>query len=358
MSAQAKKKLDVLGMLPEELDELLAGRGLDPYRSTQVVEWLYRHGARSFGEMTNLPKTLREELASEFCIAGLEMLNVRVSSRDGTKKFLFGLSDGGSVESVLLPEGERSTVCISTQVGCGFGCLFCASATGGLARNLSVGEIVEQARRARFDPDAGRLTNIVLMGMGEPLANYRATAKAVRIFLHKRGFGLGKRRVTISTAGYVPGILELAEDDLPVRLALSLHATENAVRSRLMPINRRYPIEQVLDACRRLTRSRQTPLTVEYMLIEGENDSLREAGRLAKMCRSLGAKVNLIPCNPALSDKFRAPTKERMLQFQAELRKAGVLAFIRRSRGVDIEAACGQLRASSDAHGERVAGSH
>ncbi len=347
MSERAAEKPDILGMLPEEVDEHFASRGLQRYRSAQVVEWLYRHNARSFEEMTNLSKSLRAELARDFCITDLTTLKTQVSKQDRTKKFLFGLADGASVEAVLLPDGNRSTVCISTQVGCAFGCLFCASGAGGLARNLSVGEIVDEARKALFDPDAGQLTNIVLMGMGEPLANYDATAKAVRIFVHERGFALGKKRVTISTAGYLPGILRLAEDNLPVRVALSLHATDNVTRSRLMPINRKHPIEQVLEACKRLERRQRTPLTIEYMLIEGVNDSLEDARRLSKISQTLEAKVNLIAFNPTPSGKFRPPSREKVLQFQAELRRHGVLAFVRRSRGQDIDAACGQLRASA-----------
>lgn len=333
-------------MLPEEIDALLAGPGLPSYRSAQVVEWLFRHSARSFDEMTNLPKNLRTQFAEAYSITDLKVLKAQISEIDKTKKLLLGLNDDAEVETVMLPEGKRGTVCISTQLGCAFGCPFCASGKNGLTRNLSVGEIIDQARRARSDPDIGDLTNIVLMGMGEPLANYDATVKAVRIFLHERGFALGKRRVTISTAGYLPGLERLAEDDLPVRLALSLHATDNATRNRLMPINRKYPIERVLEACKHLHIRRRTPLTIEYMLIEGQNDSLAEARRLAGISQSLKAKVNLIPWNQIPSSRFKAPSEERILRFQAELRKAVVLAFIRRSRGADIEAACGQLRAS------------
>lgn len=344
MAQNSAKKLDLLGMLPEEISELMARRGLEAYRSAQVTEWLYQHNARSLDAMTNLPKRLRDELAEELFITDIRALKVQVSQRDRTKKILFELSDGMTVETVLMPEAGHSTVCVSTQVGCAFGCVFCASGAGGLARNLSTGEIVDQARWAQYDPDAGRLTNIVLMGMGEPLANYEATAKAVRIFIHERCFALGKRRVTISTAGYAPGIRRLADDDLPVRLALSLHATDNKTRSRLMPINRKYPLEETLDACRLLARNRRTPLTIEYMLMRDVNDSLPEAAKLAKISLSLDAKVNLIECNPVLSGRFAAPPRERILRFQATLRNAGVLAFIRRSRGLDVEGACGQLR--------------
>lgn len=346
MGAHPGDKRDLLGMLPEEVDSLTLARGLPRYRSAQIVEWLYVHGARSFEEMTNLPKDLRETFSREFMITDLHVLKTASSRKDRTKKYLFGLPDGAAVEAVLLPEEERGTVCISSQVGCAFGCLFCASGSGGLARNLSVGEIVDQARKAKFDPDAGRLTNIVLMGMGEPLANYDAVAKAVRIFLHERGFALGTRRVTISTAGFVPGLRRLAADDLPVRVALSLHATTNRARSRLMPINKAYPLEQVVAACKGLAR-RRTPLTLEYMMLSGVNDSPEDAARLAAMAQSLDAKVNLIPYNPVPRDAFRPTPAGRILNFQAKLREAGVLAFIRRSRGQDIEAACGQLRAST-----------
>ncbi|RJP18921.1 MAG: 23S rRNA (adenine(2503)-C(2))-methyltransferase RlmN [Candidatus Abyssobacteria bacterium SURF_5] len=351
MSTVGQDRPDLLAMLPEEVDALFLDIGLPRYRSAQVVEWLYVHGARSFDEMTNLPKSLRETLSKDLTITNLQTLKVAVS-RDRTKKFLFGLTDGAAIETVLLPEGERSTACISTQVGCAFGCLFCASGAGGLARNLTAGEIVDQARKAKFDADAGRLTNIVVMGMGEPLANYEATTKAVRIFLHERGLALGGRRITISTAGFVPGIRRLAADDLPVRVALSLHAADNRTRNKLMPINRKYPLEQVIDSCTELGR-RRTPLTLEYMLIFEINDSFDDAARLADIAHALKAKVNLIPYNPVPGGRYRAPSEERVLRFQARLREAGVLAFIRRSRGTDIDAACGQLRqsASREGHG-------
>jgi 23S rRNA (adenine2503-C2)-methyltransferase len=340
----AEEKRDLLGLLPEEIDALIFERGLPGYRSAQIVEWLYAHGVDSFDQMTNLPKGLREEMAKDFLITNLQVLKISLSQRDRTKKFLFGLSDGAAVETVLMPEGEKSTVCLSSQVGCSFGCLFCASGAGGLSRNLSAGEIVDQARKARFDPDAGRLTNVVLMGMGEPLANYDATARAVRIFIHPRAFALGARRVTISTAGFVPGIKRLAEDELPVRVALSLHAADNKKRSRLMPINKKYPIEQVVEACRGFAEKRM-PLTLEYLLIDGINDAPEDAQRLVRIARSLKAKVNLILYNPVPSDRYRPSPPERVLRFQAILRGAKILAFIRRSRGGDIEAACGQLRA-------------
>ena len=333
-------------MLPEEIDALLASKGLETYRSLQILEWLYQKDARSFAEMTNLPGRLREQLSGECRITDLKPLEVKSSRRDQTKKFLFELEDGAAVETVLMPERGRGTVCVSTQVGCAFGCRFCASGEGGLVRDLTAGEIVDQVRRARFDSDAVRLTNVVLMGMGEPLANYGVSARAVRIFQHKRCFGIGKRRITISTAGYVPGIQRLAEDDLEVRLAISLHATDDKTRNRLMPINKKYPIKKLLEACKPLAGNPQTPLTIEYMLIEGVNDSLRQARELARMANSLSAKVNLLYYNPALSKKFVAPPHEQALRFQATLKEAGVLALIRRSRGQDIQGACGQLRAS------------
>jgi 23S rRNA (adenine2503-C2)-methyltransferase len=337
-------------MLPEEMESLLEARGLEGYRSRQIVEWLYIKDARAFKDMTNLPARLREELAEEFRIADLKPANVQISRSDRTKKFLFALDDGRSVETVLMPEAGNNTACISTQVGCSFGCLFCASGKRGLGRNLTAGEIVDQARHARFDPDAGRLSNIVLMGMGEPLANYEASATAVRIFQHERCFALGKRRVTISTAGYAPGIRKLAGDNLAARLAISLHATDDETRSRLMPINKKYPIKELISALRPLAGNPQTPLTIEYMLIEGVNDSLKQARALARICATLSAKVNLIAYNPAVSGDFVAPPEDKVLRFQATLREEGILAFIRRSRGLDIDGACGQLRSSSHKH--------
>jgi 23S rRNA (adenine2503-C2)-methyltransferase len=334
-------------MLPDEIDEALASEGLPAYRSKQILEWLYQKDARSLDKMTSLPKSLRESLAAKYRISDLRRVKVRLSDRDRSKKFLFTLRDGARIETVLLHEGERDTVCVSTQVGCAFGCAFCATGRGRLERDLTAGEIVDQARRARFDEKAGRLTNVVLMGMGEPLANYEASARAVRIIQHERCLALGKRRVTISTAGYVPGINQLAEDDLPVKLAISLHATDDKTRGRLMPINRKYPMKKLLEALRPLAGRTQTPLTIEYMLIDGVNDSLRQARELARICRSLSAKVNLLSLNPSPSGKFSPTPKPQALRFQKALREADVLAFIRKSRGLDIEGACGQLGASA-----------
>lgn len=352
MSKTAKKKPDLLGLFPEEIDELLASRGLEPYRSEQIVEWLYERGVRSFKEMTNLPKNLRSELEESLSITGIALLKAQVSRLDGTKKFLFGLDEDKAVESVLLPDGKRSTVCISTQVGCSFGCIFCASGGEGLVRNLRAGEIVDQVRTARSHIEAGRLTNIVLMGMGEPLANYEAVVRAIRIFEHKRCLAFGKRRITLSTAGYVPGIRRLAQDDVPVRVAISLHATDNKTRNRLMPINRKYPLEKLIDACKPLAGNPQTPLTIEYMLMRNINDSPKQARELVGICKALEAKVNLITYNPALSGVLCVSPRERILQFQEELKKNGILAFVRRSHGLDIDAACGQLRAlwAHDSH--------
>ncbi len=345
VSEATNKKRDLLGLFPEEIDELLAERGLEPYRSTQIVEWLYAHGARSFGEMTNLPKPLRDEMETHFTVTAIAVLREQVSRSDGTKKFLLGLDEDNAVESVLLSDGKRSTVCISTQVGCSFGCIFCASGGGGFVRNLTAGEIINQVRTARSHIETGRLTNIVLMGMGEPLANYEATVRAIRIFQHPRCLAFGKRRITLSTAGYVPGLRRLAKDDVAVRVAISLHATDNKTRNRLMPINRKYPLEKLIDACKPLSGNPQTPLTIEYMLMKHINDSPKQARELARICKALDAKVNLIAYNPALSGDFSAPPRERILHFQEMLKENGILAFLRRSHGRDIDAACGQLRA-------------
>jgi 23S rRNA (adenine2503-C2)-methyltransferase len=332
-------------MLPEELDELCVARGLESYRSAQILEWLYTHGVRSFDEMTNLPKQMRQKFADECALTDLIPVRVQASSLDDTRKFLLRLRDGNTMEAVLLPEGNRWTACISTQVGCSFGCAFCASGAGGFVRNLTAGEIVAQARMLRFNAEDKRLTNIVFMGMGEPLANYDATAQAVRIFQHPRCMAMGKRRVTISTAGYVPGIHRLAGDTLPVRLAVSLHATDDRLRNRLLPINRKYPIRQLLAACKPLAGNPQTPLTIEYMLMNKVNDSPNQARELVDLCRSLDAKVNLIAYNPTGKGNFAPSPPEQVRQFQSVLRENGILAFVRHSRGLDIDAACGQLRA-------------
>jgi 23S rRNA (adenine2503-C2)-methyltransferase len=268
-----------------------------------------------------------------------------VGSRDGSEKLVLRLADGRTVHSVLMPDGDRLALCLSTQVGCGFGCTFCFTGTMGLVRNLSAGEILGQVFAARelLAPGA-RLTHIVFMGMGEPLANYAATVKALRVLTDAEGFGFSPRRITVSTVGLVQGIERLAGENLRVNLAISLHAPTDEVRSRLMPVNRGWGLDELLAACRRFPLPVRQRITFEYVLLDGMNDSVQDARQLARRLSGLKAKVNLIPFNAWEGSEFRRPSGERIAAFQRVLLDAGITATIRWSKGEDVGAACGQLR--------------
>jgi 23S rRNA (adenine2503-C2)-methyltransferase len=315
-----------------------------PYRAKQLRQWLFQKRAVSFDEMTNLPRSLREGLAEAFSI-GRPVTLRRSEARDGTVKFLFGLADGASIESVLIPETARLTLCISTQAGCGLGCAFCATAVLGLKRNLAASEIVDQVLEASRTLSGGRrITHVVLMGMGEPLANYEQTVRALEIITDGDwGIGISPRRVTLSTVGLVPQIKKLM-DETRVNLAVSLHASSDELRGRLMPINRRYPLEQLLACCRSLPLPRRKRITFEYVLLRAVNDSEDDARRLAALLRGVPCKVNLIPFNPHPESAFERPTEEEVGRFQRVLHDAGVQTNVRRPRGDDIQAACGQLQ--------------
>ncbi len=295
--------------------------------------------------MTNLKKDLRQRLAAVFDIGRLHRRTCETAA-DGTRKYLFELVDGERIESVLIPERDHYTLCLSTQVGCAQGCRFCLTASGGLGRNLTQGEILAQVRDIRFDLEQPEnLTNIVFMGMGEPLANYRNLIGAIGLLQdNKVGFGFSKRKITVSTAGLVPRLADLGRDT-DVGLAVSLNATDNETRSRLMPINRRYPLEVLLEACRRYPLAPQRRITFEYILLAGINDSPADARRLSALLRPIRAKINLIPFNDHPGSEFRRPDEGTILAFQKVLVDQRYTAIIRRSKGREISAACGQLRA-------------
>ena len=295
--------------------------------------------------MTNLKKDLRQRLAAVFDIGRLHRRTCETAA-DGTRKYLFELVDGERIESVLIPERDHYTLCLSTQVGCAQGCRFCLTASGGLGRNLTQGEILAQVRDIRFDLEQPEnLTNIVFMGMGEPLANYRNLIGAIGLLQdNKVGFGFSKRKITVSTAGLVPRLADLGRDT-DVGLAVSLNATDNETRSRLMPINRRYPLEVLLEACRRYPLAPQRRITFEYILLAGINDSPADARRLSALLRPIRAKINLIPFNDHPGSEFRCPDEGTILAFQKVLVDQRYTAIIRRSKGREISAACGQLRA-------------
>jgi len=312
-----------------------------PFRAVQIFDWLYKRKATRFEDFTTLPKPLREKLAARFAIGGLEVAD-KLESADGTTKLLFRLSDGEHVETVLIPAGRRLTLCLSTQVGCKFGCAFCTSGRHGFQRDLAPSEIVGQVLAA--ERAFGREpTNYVLMGMGEPLDNWANVEKALGIMNAPEGLGVAARRLTISTAGFVDAFERLAALDLQINLSLSLHAVTDRLRDRLMPINRRFPLETVIDAAEKYVRSGGRMITLEYIVIAGINDSLDDADGLAAIARRLRAKVNLIAYSPVEGLPFKTPADAELARFMRWLEERKVGTTLRLSKGADIAAACGQL---------------
>lgn len=334
-----------------ELEAWLAERGHPRYRARQLFHWAYQQLALDYQAMTVLPKTLRAELADALQVTTLAPVREVVTDGGETVKLLFRTSDGQFVETVLMFYPDRTTVCVSCQIGCAIGCTFCATGMSGLIRNLSAGEMVSQvvfaARRAR---ERGRpLTNLVVMGMGEPFQNYEATMNMVAILHDEAGMRFGARRITLSTSGLVPFIDRLAGEPYQVKLAVSLHAPNDELRSRLVPLNRRYPVGELLAACRRYVAATGRRISFEYTLIDGVNDQEETAEDLARLLRGLLCHVNLIPLNPTpAAPSFRRPPPERIERFATVLRQHGISTTVRYSRGVDIAAACGQLRADHE----------
>jgi len=328
-----------------QLAEWIAGEGLPKFRNEQILRWLYARRARSFDGMTDISKPTRQLLDAHFSIIP-PMISRVETSVDGSRKYLFVLKDGHTIESVLIPERDHYTLCISTQVGCAMGCRFCMTGKSGLTRNLTKAEILDQVLGVldELPPDGPRLTNIVLMGMGEPLANYENVRQAIAILTDNRiGLQLSQRRVTLSTAGIVPRLKELAHDT-KIRLAISLNASDNETRDMLMPINKKYPIEALIAACVEYSLAPRDKITFEYILIKDVNDTIADARRLAKLLRPVKAKINLIPFNEHPESEFKRPDQSGIEAFQAELLKQHYTAIIRWSKGADISAACGQLR--------------
>jgi 23S rRNA (adenine2503-C2)-methyltransferase len=345
----------------DQMAALLAGWGEPGFRVEQLWHWLYRSLADDFESMTNLPRALRERLAVETDLRLLRPQSQQVSASGLTRKVLFFLRDDNSIESVRMDYHDRCTACISTQAGCGMGCSFCATGQMGLTRNLSPGEIVAQvlyfAREIR-QQEVQRATalgiqaeltehpisNVVLMGMGEPLANYEATWQAVEALTDERGYDLGARRITLSTVGLVPGIQRLAEEELPINLAVSLHAPDDALRNQLVPPNQRYPLHELMSAVRAYAEKTRRRVTIEYALIDGVNDRLAQAQALAALLAGLLCHVNLIPLNPTPDSPLQPSSRQQVDAFRHELQWAGVPTTVRMRRGIDIEAGCGQLR--------------
>jgi 23S rRNA (adenine2503-C2)-methyltransferase len=342
-----KRKSDILELSREQLIAWLADRKIAPYRADQIQKWVYLHQADSFEFMTNISKKIRTLLSQHFVIGRLVPEQIE-TSRDGSRKYLFKLKDGKYIESVLIPERDHYTLCVSSQVGCAQGCLFCLTATGGFERNLTRGEIIAQVRDIKNElEDPMRLTNIVFMGMGEPLANYNNLVSAIGVITDTdAGLRLASRRVTISTAGLVPRLADLGRDTR-VNLAVSLNATDNNTRDRLMPINRSYPLEKLLAACRQYPPAPGRRITFEYILIQGMNDSQSDARRLAKLLQPIRCKINLIPYNAHEGCGFERPSETVIKAFYDILFAKNYTVIVRRSKGQDISAACGQLRARS-----------
>jgi len=341
------KTLNLLGQPQDRLEAFFAELGEKPFRARQVMQWMHQRGAERFEVMTDLSRELRSRLAEVAEIRLPSVISEQVS-KDGTVKWLFASGAGQAVESVFIPEPGRGTLCISSQVGCALDCAFCATGAQGFNRNLTAAEIVGQVTHAnrtlpRRPSGEAAVTNVVFMGMGEPLANYRSLLPALDLLISDLAYGLSRRRVTVSTSGIVPHIERLG-DDCNVSLAVSLHAPDNDLRDRLVPINRVHPIEELLDACWRYAAKRANRfITFEYVMLKDVNDSAACADRLADLLRDRPAKVNLIPFNPFTGSDFRRSSQDAIGTFQGRLRKRGVIATTRRTRGGDIDAACGQL---------------
>ncbi len=337
---------NLVGMLPSELEDLAVEFGASRYRGRQLATWMYRKGVFSLDAMSDLPKDFRGALSENSTVTLPDVERV-TPSLDGSRKLVFRLEDDSRVSAVIMPDDDRITLCLSTQVGCGFACAFCLTGTMGLERNLTAGEIVGQllAANALLAEDGRRVTHLVFMGMGEPLANYAALVKAVRVFIDaKLGLGYSPRRITVSTVGLVSGIEKLGREDLKVNLAVSLHAASDEVRARLMPVNKSWNLAALMDAVRKYPLAHRQRVFFEYVMLEGVNDDVEDARRLARLLRGVKGKVNLIPFNDWDGSTFQRPPLPRILAFQAVLLDAGITTTVRWSKGEDIGAACGQLR--------------
>ncbi|MFZ5998099.1 MAG: 23S rRNA (adenine(2503)-C(2))-methyltransferase RlmN [Nitrospirota bacterium] len=340
------KKTNLKALTKQELESFVNGSGLPAYRTKQILHWIYEKYARSVQDITELSKDLREGLSAHAYISNIELINRQISD-DGTEKFLFGLEDGESIESVLIPDEARLTLCISSQVGCAMCCRFCLTGTMGLKRNLEAHEIVDQVISVNRTIAPMRVTNIVLMGMGEPLANFDNVVEA--LWRISELVKISSKRITLSTSGLAPKILELAKKGPKVKLAVSLNATTDEVRNYIMPVNRTHPLEVLLDACRKFPLPAGRRITFEYVLLKGVNDSLEDARRLVQLLKGIPSKINLIPFNPYPGSEFQRPDERRVLEFQKVLINAHMTAIIRKSKGQDILAACGQLKAKYSA---------
>lgn len=336
--------INILNLTPVELKDRFKALGLEPYRTDQVLEWIYGKGVYEFDRMTNLSKELKEKLKASFTVAFPQEVREARSHQDKSVKMLLKLRDNDLVEAVYMPMEHRRTVCVSSQVGCKFHCAFCASGQNGFFRNLTMGEIMAQILMARDLSPEKKITNIVFMGIGEPFDNYAELLRTVRTLNAKKGLGLGARKITISTCGIVPKIESLSNEGLQIELSVSLHGATDRVRETIMPVNRAYPVKALLDACKRYIKKTKRAITFEYILIKGINASERDARELAKVLKGMLCKVNLIPYNPIEEFPHDQPNYPEIVSFQQILQEAGIRTTVRFSKGRDIQAACGQLR--------------
>ena len=339
-------KSDIRGLSHAELTQYLQSIGEPAFRAAQIFDWLYKKCVDSFAEMKNLPAPLRQRLQDDFVFLPQSFVT-EAKSTDKTKKFLFTLGDREKVETVLIPTAERTTVCVSTQAGCKFGCRFCASGIGGWTRNLTSAEIVSQILHAKRSAQAVPLTNIVFMGVGEPLDNYDNLLKAIRIMNSAEGMNIAARRITISTCGVIPKIQKLAQEGMQLELAISLHGYSNESRNVLMPVNRKYPLKDLIAACREYIKATNRQITFEYILIKDVTCSDMAAQELGELLKGMLCKINLIPYNKVAEFEHERPSVKDMHAFRDRLAEYGVLAMIRTPRGPDVAAACGQLRHSA-----------
>jgi len=342
------EKINLLDFTSERLKGFFLERGEKPFRATQIIKWIHQHGVDNFADMSNVSKALRAELEE---IAEIRPLKIAIDdkSTDGTRKWLLRLDDGNCIETVFIPEADRGTLCVSSQVGCALDCTFCATARQGFNRNLTVAEIIGQVWLAKKilqpDPESDRvISNVVMMGMGEPLLNFNNVIDAMKLMLDDNAYGLSKRRVTLSTSGVVPA-LDRLRAEVDVSLAISLHAPNNALRDQLVPVNRKYPIEQLMESCRRFMEGKaaRERITLEYVMLDGVNDHDKHAYELVKVLSDVPAKVNLIPFNPFPETRYKRSSNNRIHRFRDILVDAGLTVITRKTRGKDIDAACGQL---------------
>lgn len=336
------EKLDIRSMDVAELSDLMVDLGEPKFRAGQLFSWL-QSGVESFDGMTNIPKALREKLSERCYIAVARIARKYVSRLDGTVKYVFELYDGEYIESVLMKYEHGYTICISTQVGCRMGCSFCASGLLGLTRSLTASEMLAQITTAQRDNDI-RISNVVMMGMGEPLDNFENSAKFLKLVSSEQGLNIGLRHISLSTSGFVSGIKRLAELNLPITLSVSLHAPFDKTRSEIMPINRKWCIAELLSACKEYQKVTTRRISFEYALIEGVNDSDECAKKLASLMKGIMCHINLIPANPVKENSFKKPDRTAILRFKSKLESFGLTATVRRTLGADIEASCGQLR--------------